>query len=261
MKSCVIYTSVTDGYDPLMQPAVIDPEFDYVCFSNDFPQGRNGVWEIRPIPFQHPDALVLSRYAKLQPHAVFPEYECSVWMDANIRIVAPDFYALVREQMERGSLSAHVNHVHEGRDCAYDEIETCLRYAKIGLKDALRQYAHLRKNHYPRHQGLYENNIIYRRHNDPSVRKMNDRWWAEFLQYARRDQFSLNYIYWQEGFTPALLLPPDKCARNVPYLEYVRHPKEKEAPDLAARFRIKVELPATHAVYKLLTTLQDLFWK
>ena len=261
MKDCVIYTSLTGGYDPLMQAAVVDEDFDYICFSNDFQEKRIGIWEIRPVPFLHPDALVLSRYAKLQPHMLLPEYSHSVWMDANIRIVGKNFYDLVRAQIEAGTLAAHINHVHENRDCIYDEIETCLRYGKISLGDALTQYTHLRKNHYPRHQGLFENNLVFRRHNDPLIRKFSDCWWTEFLKYARRDQFSLNYIYWKEGFTPELLLPPDKCARNVPYLEYVRHPKETAAPRLLDKYRTKVSRPAAYAAYKLLTAVQDACWK
>ena len=261
MKDGVIYTSVSGGYDPLMQPAVVDDGFDYICFSNDFQQKQVGVWEIRPIPFRHPDARVLSRHAKLQPHAVLPDYACSVWMDTNIRIVGETFYDLVRVQIASGALAAHVNHVHENRDCVYDEIETCLRYGKIGLKDALGQYAHLRKNHYPRHQGLFENNLIFRRHNEPLMRTFSDRWWSEFLRYAKRDQFSLNYIYWEAGFTPALLLPPYACARNVPYLEYVRHPKEVAEPGLREKFRTKVSRPAAHALYRCVTSVQDAFWK
>ena len=261
MKPCVIYTSLTGGYDPLLQPAVTDPDFDYVCFSDDFRQERVGVWEIRPIPFRHPDALVRSRYAKLQPHKVLPEYACSLWMDANIRITAPAFYDQVRLQMKRDTLSAHVNHVHENRDCVYDEIETCLRYGKIGLRDALRQYARLRKAHYPRHQGLFENNLLFRRHNEPFIRDLDDRWWAEFLQYAHRDQFSLNFLCWRAGYVPALLLPADKCVRNVPYLEYVLHPKETAAPGLADKVQIKLVRPAASAVYKLVTGIQEGSWK
>ena len=32
MKKCVIYTCIIGAYDDLLQPAVTDPDFDFVCF-------------------------------------------------------------------------------------------------------------------------------------------------------------------------------------------------------------------------------------
>ena len=252
----VVYTSLTGGYDNLNQPLAVDPEFDYICFSNDIPAGRTGMWDVRPIPFSHKDKLVESRYAKLLPHVVIPEYECSVWIDANIVITGEQFYQYVRRHIrDEHSLIAQVNHIHEGRDCIYDEIESCVRYGKLGLIDALTQYSHLRRDHYPRHNGLYENNLVFRRHNDPFVKDISEQWWSEFMRYARRDQLSLNYIYWKKGYVPGLLLPENECARNVDYLQYILHLSQPDPSSFREWMHRKLIRPAATGFYRFVTQL------
>lgn len=252
-KDCVIYTCLTGGYDQLQQPQVVDPAFDYVCYTNDFKEEQIGAWKILPIPFSHKDPLVTSRYVKLMPHKVLSEYPCSVWMDANIVILGERFYDYVKAQMDdRAALIAHVNHVYEERACTYDEIEACLHAGKIGLCMALRQYTHLRRNHFPRNQGLFENNLIFRRHMDPFVQRISEAWWSEFLQYAHRDQLSLNYLYWKASYRPNLLLAPGESARNVDYLAYIKHSKQQDLKSLYGILRKLVLIPVSCFLYRLL---------
>ena len=217
----VIYTSIVGGYDTLPQPLVVDEGFEYVCFSNDIEEGRAGVWQVRPIPYSNNDRTRLSRYVKLQPHVVLPGYDVSVWIDANIRVIGDEFYRIVNERIESGSLMAQVSHPQ--RDCVYEEISRCYQDVRIGFFDALRQRRHLKMEGFPRHLGLMENNLILRRHNDPVVRRISDSWWKEYLDYSIRDQLSLMPVLWKCGFKPDLLLCEGKNARNVPYLELVKH--------------------------------------
>lgn len=250
----VIYTCLTGGYDQLQQPQAVNPEYDYICFTDDFPQGRMGVWTIVPLPFKHKDKLVASRYVKLLPHTVLSSYSCSVWMDANITITGDLFYEYVHRCInDEKVLIAQVNHVYQNRDCIYDEIEACLEAGKIGLWAALGQFFYLRRNHFPRHQGLFENNLIFRRHNDSFVKLISEVWWKEFNRHAKRDQLSLNYIYWKEYYTPAQLLAPGECARNVDYLKYVNHAGQPQVKGLRGKIRIKVSIPFSCMVYRLLT--------
>ena len=46
MKKCVIYTCIIGAYDDLLQPAVTDPDFDFVCFvgKGEKTAERIGVW-------------------------------------------------------------------------------------------------------------------------------------------------------------------------------------------------------------------------
>ena len=217
----VIYTSIVGGYDSLPQPLAVDGSFEYVCFSNDIVEGSAGIWQVRPIPYSCADRTRLSRYVKLQPHKVLGDYDVSVWIDANIRILGAEFYRIVNERIESGSLMAQVPHPQ--RDCVYEEISKCYQDVRIGFRDAFRQRRHLLKEGFPRHFGMMENNLILRRHNDPLVRRISDAWWKEYQEYTIRDQLSLMPVCRRMGFRPELLLGEGKNARNVPYLELVRH--------------------------------------
>ncbi len=226
----VIYTSIVGNYDTLPQPRVVDESFEYVCFSNDIAGDRNGIWQVRQIPYSNSDRTRLSRYVKLQAHKVLEEYDVSVWIDANIRIVGQEFFNIVNERIVSGCLIAQVPHPQ--RDCVYEEISKCYRDVRIGLSDALRQRRHLLREGFPRHFGMMENNLILRRHNDPMVKKISDAWWKEYQEYSIRDQLSLMPVYWRMGFRPELLLGEGKNARNVPYLELIKHSGGPSVADL-----------------------------
>jgi len=217
----VIYTSITGGYDSLMQPDVIDDSFDYICFTNDIHDEAVGVWKIKPIPYRSDDSTIMSRYVKLQPHAVLEDYEYSVWMDANIRILGRKFYDVVDDRIANGCLVAQVPHLL--RDCIYDDIVKCYIDSRISFGMASRQRKHLKEEGFPRHFGLFENNLVLRRHSDPVIIGISNEWWSEFLAYAHRDQFSLMPIYQRTGLMPDLLFGEGRNARNVDMLECIRH--------------------------------------
>ena len=210
------------GYDVLRQPASVDPSYDYICFSNDFSEDRIGVWKIRKIPSSIVDPARLSRYVKILPHKALPDYDVSVWMDANIMIKDAVFYGYVEDKIESGSIVAQVP--HPTRDCVYDDIVQCYKDLRLNLRNARRQYDHLREEGFPAHFGLMENNLIFRRHNAPEVISLSEAWWREYMSYSCRDQFSLMPVYWRNGFIPETLLGIGLNARNVPFLNVQPHP-------------------------------------
>lgn len=111
MNKIVIYTSLTGGYDNLPQYEVVDPNFDYICFTNDYPaESKVGQWEIRPIPVDLKDNQRLSRYSKLMPHTVLENYEWSVWLDANLVIVNQKFYTNIFDKIKEGGLWYGIKH-------------------------------------------------------------------------------------------------------------------------------------------------------
>ena len=92
MNRKVIFTCLTGGYDRLEQPAAVAPDWDYVCFTDT--DGQDGVWRLRKIPVDSPDPVVRSRFPKILPDRVLPEYDYSVYMDANLCITGEEFYGL-----------------------------------------------------------------------------------------------------------------------------------------------------------------------
>lgn len=239
MNKKVIYTCLVGNYDVLRQPLVVDETFDYICFSNDIKEDRVGVWQIRPIPFEHKDNARLSRYVKLMPHKALEDYEWSLWMDANIQITGKELYSIVDDKIAEGNKIYQVTHCLPPCDCIYEEIKTAYLCGRSGFCKTFRQYWHLKRNKFPKHWGLFENNFILRKHNDTLVKKISEEWWTEFMKYTKRDQFNLMYIYWKNNFMPGLFLPPDRNTRNVDFMKYRQHTTQQE---FSLGYRIKYHI-------------------
>ncbi len=221
----VIYTILVGNYDSLMQPLAVDERFDYVCFSNDITDEKVGVWTIRRIPFENSDNTRVSRYPKILPHKVFPDCDYSLYIDANIQIIGRELYDVINRKIEENALIAQVPNIF--RNCIYKDIEIAYRKRKVDLKGAKRQYKHLEQEEFPAHFGLFENNVILRKHNDPMVIEISEAWWKEYSNYTHRDQFCLMYVYWRHNYMPTYLFGEGKNARNVEYLKLVKHPRKK----------------------------------
>ncbi len=224
-KNKVIYTCLVGSYDTLLQPIVIDDSFDYICFSNDIPQHKIGVWNIRPIPFINNDPTRISRYPKILPHLVLSDYEFSLYVDANIQIATYKVYEQFNRLTESQTLIAQL--YHHFRDCIYDEIKVCIGGNKDDVKLLLKLYSFLKKEGYPRHNGLYENNVIFRRHNNYLVIKASELWWKMYNQFARRDQLSLCYVYWKIGIKCSYFFPKGINTRNSTDVIYHPHTTNK----------------------------------
>ena len=216
----VIYTCLTGGYDRLEQPAAVDPSYDYICFTDT--EGQDGVWQLRKIPFDSPDPVSRSRYPKILPHKVLTDYDCSAYLDANIRIMSAEFYAIVDRLIADEITFAQVE--HPDRDCVYDELRYCYLKDKVDTRTAFRLYRKWTGEGLPRHAGLYENNLIFRRHNITEARALDEAWWKGWENGVHRDQLCLMPIFLRHNIHPALLLGKGLNARNVPYLKYTLHP-------------------------------------
>lgn len=217
----VIYTCLTGGYDRLRQPAVTDPSFDYICFTEH--DGQEGVWQLRHIPFDSPSPVTRSRYPKLQPHELLKDYDWSVFMDANLQIVDEGFYTLVNDAIDKGTELAMLP--HPSRDCVWDELRYCYLKDKLSTREAINHHRHLKQTGMPRHWGLWENNVILRAHNSPEIVALDNLWWRNYNACCTRDQLSFAPSLYESGIQkPALLFGEGLCTRNVPFIRYENHP-------------------------------------
>lgn len=215
----VVFTVLTGNYDVLQQPQAIDPSWDYVCFT-DRAEGKDGVWQIRPIPFEG-IPVMRARWAKLHPHLLLPEYDISVFMDANLCIASADFYAIADSCKAYFAVPDHCS-----RDCVWDELRYCFLKDKVSTSAAVNWHRYLRCMDMPRHFGLAETNILLRRHNDPGVVAIDERWWELLVQSrGSRDQLCFTPALQQLALeAPEWLFGPGKNARNTDCVQYVNHP-------------------------------------
>lgn len=209
----VVYTVLTGGYDRLEQPAVTHPGFKYVCFTDR--AGEDGVWELREIPFEG-SPVVRARWAKMHPHILLPDYDYSIFMDANLCITGPEFYDAV-------SSSPIAVLEHPERDCVWEELRYCYLKDKVSTGAAFR--IHRMLGGMPRHWGLAETNVLAREHNNPDVIALDELWWQMLEESGgTRDQLVFTPALHKLGMEPSLLLGPGKNARNVPFIKYTVHP-------------------------------------
>ena len=218
-----IYTCIVGAYDELLQPRVLEKDFDFICFvgAGEKKADRIGVWEIRELPVNHGDAVLDSRWPKMHPHRLLPDYECSVWIDGNIALLDGTLYHAARTKRAEGTLYGGVS--HPDRDCTYEEARKCFDMKYLTVFGLLRVWAFLWLHGLPRHAGLNENNLIFRRHGDPAVVALDELWWDRVLHLSRRDQLSLMWCLRRCGIARDFLLPPGRNTRNHPGFKYLLH--------------------------------------
>jgi GT2 family glycosyltransferase len=221
-KRAVIYTAVSGGYDDLQPPAFRPPGCDFVVFS-DQPLEVSG-WEVRPLNYLHPDPTRAARFAKLHPHLYFPDYEHSIWIDANINVHGDirEFFPRLSEDIFLGIF------VHPHRDCVYVEGEECIKRKKDDPNVINGHTQRYRELGFPEKSGLWETNVLVRHHNNPRCIELMNAWWHEMQIGSRRDQISLPFVVKKLSAQIAGLAGPKVDARNHPQLSLTHHRKRGE---------------------------------
>ncbi|WP_323735685.1 glycosyltransferase [Methanosphaera sp. ISO3-F5] len=191
----VVYTALTGNYDELVTPLVINPKFDYICFT-DNPNLKSDFWTIKYMEEEHIDKIRKARKYKILPHKYLKEYDYSLWIDANFDIIG-DIEEYIHKYSSNNKLLVIK---HDIRDDIYDEAEECIRLEKDTPELIHKQIARYAEDNYPRHNGLIASGIIFRNHNNQEVKALMNEWYREVQDYSRRDQLSFNYVCWKNNF-------------------------------------------------------------
>lgn len=222
MNKYVIYTSLTGGYDNLTQYTSLHPNFDYICFSNDYPANTKiGQWLIKPIPYYNDHTTRLSRFVKLMPHTVLKDYEYSVWLDANLKITDASIYNIIIAKINEGGEWYGIQHPEF--DCLYDDAKKCITSGKAKYSEIAPQIKYIKSQNYPKHVGLFENNFIIRKHNSSNIIAIDEMWWDLYQRFSPRDQLSLFFVFWKLNFTPQLILQSEQNTHNIDSILFIRH--------------------------------------
>jgi len=191
----VVYTSITGDYDELLTPTYINDNWDYICFT-DNDNITSDFWQIQKIEDINLNNKRKNRIYKILPHKYLSEYDYSLYIDGNFRIIGD-----IDEYINRFSKDeAMMCFIHPDRNCIYEEVEACLNYKKDSDEVIRNQIKKYKSEKYPKYYGLIVGGILYRKHNDPSVIKVMNLWWEEVKTHSYRDQLSFNYVCWKIGF-------------------------------------------------------------
>lgn len=191
----VVYTALFGGYEDLLDPKVIHPSLDYVCFTDDSTL-KSDIWDIRVIDDLDVDNTRKARIIKILPQKYLNEYDFSIWVDAGFQIIG-DLEDYVNTYSKEGLL---LGIKHSWRDSIYEEFDAVLHYKKEekSIVDSVKK--RYESEGFPKDVGLIESGLLFRRHNNPKIIDLMEKWYFEVINFSKRDQLSFDYLCWKNNF-------------------------------------------------------------
>ena len=216
-----VYTCIVGDYDIIREPLYQNSNIDYFIVTDQTVK-KDSVWkkiDINAIEdIKTMTNAKKNRYIKLNPHKIFPDYEYSIYLDGNILIVA-DMLPIIHEM---GNHTIGI-HKHSGRTCAYMESKAIIFQGKAKKKDIESQVKSYKNKGFPKNYGLFENNILVRKHNDIVCIRIMESWWEEFCKYPQRDQLSFVYSLWKNNFSSEYIYSLGNAMKLNPRFRYYNH--------------------------------------
>lgn len=228
-KNKVVYTCILGGYDEVLAHTYVDADWDYILFTDNENLIKEGFifhWQVRRHCFNERDATRNSRYEKINPHIVFPKYEYSLYVDGNLCIENGKVFQRINELIQSKNILSIP--LHPERKCIYEEakiiIKDCIDYKNI----VNNQMNLLKKEQYPKNNGLYENCLLFRQHNKKRLQNAQDLWWKMLLKYSKRDQLSALYSFWKYNIKPIAFFEENIKHRDCEALSFKRGVKHTQ---------------------------------
>lgn len=223
MLKIKVYSCVAGNYDNLQASLfssnpIIEDNVSYTLFTDQ--PCKHDLWEVRPLQYQHTFCSRRSaRWHKINSDTLFPEFDVTVWIDANMRIRNISITDFVTTLLTTGH--ALFSFKHPDRTCIYQEFSACKRLNKDNPVLMLKQVETYRKEGYPPFNGLVETGCVVRR-NTPEVEMFNMQWWNELAKHSFRDQLSFNYVAWKLEMPYGLI--PGRGSTSS-FFDSIRHNK------------------------------------
>ncbi len=195
-RKVVVYTALFGNKIPLCEPLYCNPDYDYCIFTDQYVPSNSHWRKMQYSEHDFPcklDGAGKNRWFKLHPHLFFQDYDCSVYIDGGVILVA-DVMPWISE-MEGKIIGTHI--LSLPIDCVYDSAKTVIGANKAPKELVVRQMMKYMEEGYPKHNGMYENGILIRFHMEKECIRLMDDWWEEMCSYTMRDQLSLGYVLWK----------------------------------------------------------------
>ena len=211
----VIYSAMIGGYDDIENIAV-SQVWDCFMFTDlsEEERPKNSGWIFVNIDkSKGKDSGFVNRWYKMHPHILFPEYDESIYIDGNIKILDFSFINSRVKELQYNDICISMPK-HFARDCIYKEAEVIASYRLDSKSNINKTVKFLKKRNYPINNGLYENNLIYRKHNNERIIKLMQQWWWFINEYSKRDQMSLCFLLWNNKIKSDAFFYNDLSVRN-----------------------------------------------
>lgn len=222
----LVYTCVFGGYDWIFPPCHPEKDINYIVVCDD-PTLRIPGWQTRVVDTgRFEGRRIANRYFKMLGHRELGEYDASLYIDGNVRLlgktseVFDDFYSL------NNCLGLFR---HPLRSTVQEEAETCLRSGKIKDSEYLEmELERYRQDGFSDDVGLLEAGIILKNHRHPDLDRTMECWLASFARSRTRDQISLPYVLWKTG--AACMYQTYSFRDANPYFGLYVHKNDHRAP-------------------------------
>lgn len=152
--------------------------------------------KIRPLVCDKYSNSINNRYHKIFPNLLFPEYTESVYIDGNINFLTSKYFDLIKDIDKDIYIPIHPNEID-----IYREIIWACKAGYNTLEFSQKLASRFRDEGFPANYGMFENNIIYRKHFSREIIDMMNEWWQIMMEGANRDQIVLAYIFWKHNRT------------------------------------------------------------
>ena len=186
----IVYTAVIGKPEKLYPPA--NPgHHRFICFT-DQPQVKSPGWDILKVSNPVGTGRLQARRLKTHPEDLFPKELESVWIDANMQLLAnPD------EIIRKARGNELVGLVHPKNDDLLQEADQINASLKIPREDLGAQIQRFQAQGFELPNYVTSTGFLYRRHT-PAMRMFHSIWWNEILVCVR-DQMSVDFAAWSAG--------------------------------------------------------------
>jgi hypothetical protein len=212
-RRLVVYTALFGHYDDLFMPSREQAQgCDFVVFTDQ--PNVPPPWRRGDVSYASPSKPKQNRFYKLLPHRLFPHYEWSLYLDANIDIEVNPIEFLERYRDLGPDVFVFR---HPSRTTIVEELAACIDGKKDDAERMVRQVAHYLDGGFRHSFPLTENNVLLRRHNEPRLADLGEAWWEEVRSKSGRDQLSLSYVIERRHYQKIALFEEGRVtARNCP---------------------------------------------
>lgn len=217
----IVYTSIMNNYDTLLQPRVLDRDVRYICITDQRPAESHG-WEIRLVDEYAEHPRFRQRYFKILSHRTFGDDPVTLYIDGNFELLV-DPRDLGETYLADSDLALFR---HPQRDGVYAELEACKALGKDEAHVLDAAATRYRELGLPEAGFLYAGGFILRRHTF-AIEQFNEVWYEELRQSTFRDQPALAYALWRTGLTPTRI---DKDIWHNDVLNYYPHNAKIKSP-------------------------------
>lgn len=198
-KKIAVYTCIVGNYDDLMDPVTVSPECDYFVISDRKPKCKTVFQYIdiaNIVPSYITDNTRKNRYCKINAHKIFPKYKFSVYFDGSIQLKSTIIDLVAALPKTRLTAFFPMPWLS-----IYREAMSVLQNKREEEEPLIRQMEDYWLEGMPENFGVVACGVLIREHNNPVCKKIMEEWWIQLERFSKRDQVSLPYVLWKNGYS------------------------------------------------------------